>query len=64
MTYYDFTYVKSTSASPFWGPSVLDISIYSDSVTSQRDTTTLWGVIQKLRGQGEVSQMSTIVHVN
>ena len=27
-------WVKSTSASPFWGPSDLDISIYSDSVTS------------------------------
>jgi hypothetical protein len=41
MTPYDFRWVKSTSASPFWGPSDLDISIYSDSVTSQRETTTV-----------------------
>jgi hypothetical protein len=41
MTQYDFRWVKSTSASPFWGPSDLDISIYSDSVTSQRETTIL-----------------------
>ena len=42
MTQYDFRWVKSTSASPFWGPLDLDISIYSDSVTSQRETTILW----------------------
>ena len=41
MTQYDFRWVKSTPASPFWGPSDLDISIYSDSVTSQRETTIL-----------------------
>jgi hypothetical protein len=43
-TQYDFRWVKSTSASPFWGPSDLDISIYSDSVTSQRETTILWSI--------------------
>jgi hypothetical protein len=43
MTQYDFRWVKSTSASPFWGLSDLDISIYSDSVTSQRETTILCG---------------------
>ena len=42
MTQYDFRWVKSTSASPFWGPSDLNISIYSGSVTSQRGTTILW----------------------
>ena len=41
MTQYDFRWVKSTSASLFWGPSDLNISIYSGSVTSQRETTTL-----------------------
>ena len=41
MTQYDFNWVKFTSASPFWGLSDLDILIYSDSVTSQRETTIL-----------------------
>ena len=41
MTQYDFRWVKSTSASPSWGPSDLDISIYNDSATSQRETTIL-----------------------
>ena len=41
MTQYDFRWVKSTSASPFWGLLDLNISIYSDSVTSQRETTIL-----------------------
>ena len=41
MTQYDFRWVKSTSASPFWGPSDLNFSICSDSVTSQRETTIL-----------------------
>ena len=44
MTQFDFRWVKSTSASPFWGPSDLDILIYSDSVTSHRETTTLCGL--------------------
>ena len=48
MTQYDFRWVKSTSASPFWGLSDLDISIYSDSVTSQRETTILWGIALSL----------------
>ena len=47
MTQYDFRWVKSTSASPFWGPSDLDISIYSDSVTSQRETTILCTLSKK-----------------
>ena len=42
MTQYDFRWVKSIALAPFWGPSDLDISIYSDSVTSQRETTILW----------------------
>ena len=41
MTQYDFRWVKSICASPFWGLSDLDISIYSDSATSHRETTTL-----------------------
>ena len=45
MTQYDFRWVKSTSASPFWDPSDLNILIYSDSVTSQRETTILWGLL-------------------
>ena len=44
MTPYDFRWVKSTSASIFWGLSDLNISIYSGSVTSQRETTTLWPI--------------------
>ena len=44
MTQYDFRWVKSTSASLIWGPSDLNISIYSGSVTSQRETTILWDV--------------------
>ena len=44
MTQYDFRWVKSTTASPFWGPLDLDILIYSDSVTSQRETTILCGL--------------------
>ena len=39
MTQYDFRCVKSTSASPFWGPSDLDISICSDLMTSQREVS-------------------------
>ena len=40
---YDFKWVKSTVVAPFWGPSDLELSIYSGSVTSQRETTTLCG---------------------
>ena len=42
MTQYDFRWVNSTSVSPFWGPSHLDILLYNDLVTSHRQTTTLW----------------------
>ena len=46
MTQYDFRWLKSTCASPFWGPSYLDISVCSDSVTSGRETTTLCILVQ------------------
>ena len=36
--------IKSSAVVSFWGPSDLDISIYSDSVTSQRETTTMCGI--------------------
>ena len=35
------------SCNYFWGPSDLDISIYSDSVTSHRETTTLCDITQQ-----------------
>ena len=45
MDQYDFRWAKSTYASPFLGPSDLDILTYSDSVTSQRETTILCSAI-------------------
>ena len=54
MTQYDFRWVKSTPASPFRGPSDLDISIYSDSVTSQRGTTTVCSVRSKNHVSGGI----------
>ena len=47
MTHYDFRWVKSIAVAPFCGPSDLDITTYSDSVTSQRETTILWYVVKK-----------------
>ena len=41
MISYEFKWVKSTVVAPFWGPSNLEISIYSGLVTSQRETTIL-----------------------
>ena len=41
MSHYEFRWLKSTAIALCWGPSDLDISIYSRSVTSERETTTL-----------------------
>ena len=42
MTQYDFRWVKSTTASPFWGPLDLDIQWLGD--ISERDHHTVWSL--------------------
>ena len=44
-TFDESSHVKSTTLAPFWGPSTLDISTYSGSVTSQRETTILCDLV-------------------